>query len=373
MTRVAVVTNVIPSYRRGFYRRLFARSGPGIRVFCQSHLPGFNLELIHSEFADHVTLVPFWGSERGLVWQQLPVWRLWRDFDVYVFYGNPRVVSGVLWATLFRLLGRRAVLLGQVHSSGANVFTERLRLAWWHLFHTILVYTDREAATLKRRGFAGKRVVGLNNGLDQWEIETAKAVWSTERLAAWQAERGLSDRPILLSVSRIVPEKRFDFLLDALPDLVRQFPDLLWCVIGDGGARTNLEARAGELGLVDHIRWLGAIYEEQAIAPWFLSSWVLIHPGGIGLTLLHAFGYGIPVVVHDNAENHWPEIAAFEDGRNGLAFAEGDAGAFCAAVLKLLRDQELRARLGGEALNVAKTQYNTDVMVDRFLSVLGEG
>lgn len=372
MTRVAVVTNVIPSYRRGFYRRLFARSQPEIRVFCQSRLPRFNLKLIHEEFAGHVTLVPFWGSERALVWQQLPVRRLWRDYDAYVFYGNPRVLSGVLWATLFHLLGRRVVLLGQVHSSGASAFTERLRLAWWRLFDTILVYTDRGAATLKRRSFAGKRVVGLNNGLDQQEIEAAKAAWSTQRLAAWQADRGLSDRPILLSVSRIVPEKRFDFLLKALPCLVQQFPDLLWCVIGDGSARTDLEVRATALGLADHIRWLGAIYEESALAPWFLSSWALIHPGGIGLTLLHAFGYGIPVVVHDNTENHWPEIAAFEDGRNGLAFAEGDAGAFCAAASRLLTDQELREQLGRNALEVARTRYNTDVMADRFLSVLHE-
>jgi glycosyltransferase involved in cell wall biosynthesis len=300
----------------------------------------------------------------------LPVWRLWRDFDAYVFYGNPRVLSNVLWATLFRLLGRRVVLLGQVHSSGANALTERLRLAWWRLFDTILVYTDREAAILKHRDFAGKRVVGLNNGLDQQEIEAAKAAWSTERLASWQAERGLLDRPILLSVSRIVPEKRFDFLLDALPDLVRQFPDLLWCVIGDGSARTDLEARAGELGLADHIRWLGAIYEESALAPWFLSSSALVHPGGIGLTLLHAFGYGIPVVVHDNTENHWPEIAAFEDGRNGLSFAEGDAGAFCGAAARLLRDRGLCEELGRNALEVARTRYNTDVMVERFLGVL---
>jgi glycosyltransferase involved in cell wall biosynthesis len=367
---VAIVTNVVASYRRGFYERLLARQEPEIRVFCQSHLPRFNLELIHHEFAGYVTLVPFWGSEKGLVWQRLPVLRLWRDFDIYVFYGNPRLVSSVLWATLFRLLGRRVILQGQMHSSGASPLTERLRLAWWRLFNTVLVYTDREAEMLKLTGFAGKRVVGLNNGLDQQEIEVAKAAWPAERLATWQAEHGLSGRPILLSVSRLVPEKQFEFVLNALAALVRQVPDLLWCVIGDGRARADLEVLTQELGLAGHVRWLGAIYKESVLAPWFLSSLALVHPSGIGLTLLHAFGYGVPVVVHDNTENHWPEIAAFEDGRNGLSFAEGDAGAFCGAVARLLRDRGLREELGRNALEVAQTQYNTDVMVERFLGVL---
>jgi glycosyltransferase involved in cell wall biosynthesis len=369
---VAIITNVIPSYRRGFYRRLLGRPQPTIRVLCQCRLPGFNLKLIHHEFRDHVTLVPFWGSEKGLVWQQLPVRRLWRDYDAYVFYGNPRVISNVLWATIFRLLGRRVVMQGQAHSAGANRLAERLRLTWWRLFDAILVYTDREAVVLKRRGFASKRVVGLNNGLDQQEIEAAKADWPEERLSMWQAEQGLGDRPILLSVARLVPEKGFDFVLSALPALVRQFPGLLWSVVGDGNARADLEARAKELGLSEHVRWLGAIYDERALAPWFLSSWALVHASGIGLTLLHAFGYGVPVVVHHNIENHWPEIAAFEDGKNGLTFVEGDADAFCAAVSRLLRDQGLREELGRNALEVAQTRYNADVMVERFLSALDE-
>jgi glycosyltransferase involved in cell wall biosynthesis len=368
--RVAVITNVVPSYRRGFFRRLLKHPEHRIRIFCQSRLPGFNLELIDEELAEHVTLVPFWGSEKGLVWQRLPVRRLWRDFDTYVFYGNPRVLSNVVWATAFRLLGRRVVIQGQGHSAGSSALTERLRLAWWRLFDTILVYTDREARTLAQGGFADRRVVGLNNGLDQQEIERAKAQWSAERLANWQAEQGLDGRPVLLSVSRLVPEKRFEFVLDALPDLVSAFPDLVWCVVGDGSARAGLECRGRQLGLGEHIRWLGAVYDEQALAPWFLTSWVLVHPTGIGLTLLHAFGYGLPVVVHDNVEHHWPEIAAFEAGVNGLTFAEGDPRAFCAAVSRLLRKRDLRERLGRHALEVARTRYNTDVMAERFLSIL---
>jgi len=370
---VAIVTNVIASYRRGLYRCLLKSSKHRIHIFCQSHLPGFNLELIDHEFAEHVTLVPFWGRERGLVWQQLPLRHLWHEYDAYVFYGNPRVLSNVLWATLFRLLGRRVVIRGQAHSAGANAVTEWVRLLWWRLFDAILVYTDREAALLMEHGFAGKRVVGLNNGLDQQEIERAKAAWPEEALATWQAVRDLAGRPVLLSVSRLVPEKHFEFVLDALSRLVQQFPNLVWCVVGDGSARADLESRAGELGLDEHVRWLGAIYEERDLAPWFLSSWALVHPGGIGLTLLHAFGYGIPVVVHDNVEDHWPEIAAFECGRHGLSFSEGDVDAFCAAVSTLLTDENLRTQLGRNALQVAQVEYNTDVMSERFLSIFGTG
>ena len=102
MPRVAIITNVLPHYRLGFYQRL-AEAGLDYTVFCQDHLPGFNLRLVHNQL-ENVHLVRSLGSERRVVWQFLPVLRL-LAYDVLVFYGNPRVLSTVVWATLFKALG----------------------------------------------------------------------------------------------------------------------------------------------------------------------------------------------------------------------------------------------------------------------------
>ena len=82
----------------------------------------------------------------------------------------------------------------------------------------------------------------------------------------------------------------------------------------------NLKQKAKQLGVDNNIIWLGAIYEQESLAPWFLYSKALIHPGAIGLSLLHSMGYGLPVLTHSNLDMHMPEIAAFKEGMNGLFF-----------------------------------------------------
>lgn len=370
--KVAMVYTAVPHYRRDFYRRLNLRDDVELTLFCQSHLPGFNLELIHQELDCEVVEVPFWGRETQIVWQNLPVIRLWREFDVIVFYGLPRIVSNVLWATLFRMLGKPIVIYGQAFSYRAAPRTEQLRLNWWRRrFSHFLVYTDKEAELMVKEHHFDKHIVrGINNGLNQERIEKAKSEWDVETVAQWQSEQEIEERPIVLSVARLVPKNQFDVVISVLPQLLQSVPDLLWCVIGDGELRESLQFQAKELGVDAHIRWLGAIYEEEELAPWFLSSDVMVHPAGIGLSLNHAFGYGVPVVTHDQIKKHNPEIAVLKDKVNGFLYEEGNDDALCHFLITLLQDESLRREMGERALETVRTEYNTAVMANRYAEIV---
>ena len=180
--RIAIITNVIPSYRYDFYRRVVHHDDLDVTIFCQSHIPGMNLELIDKEFGKSAVRSPFWSlSREKLAWQFLPFRRLLRNFDVYFFYGNPRVLSNVIYATIFKLLGKKVVIWGQAHTWGADKLFESIRLAWWRVFDFILVYTGKEAESIRRRGFRRQVVKEINNGLDQEAIENAISMWPVVR------------------------------------------------------------------------------------------------------------------------------------------------------------------------------------------------
>lgn len=234
-----------------------------------------------------------------------------------------------------------------------------------------MVYTGDEVDYLKGRGFGGKTVVSINNGLDQRSIDNTCRLWTAARLSEWQHEEHLEDKVVLLSVARLKNKNRFELVIEALPRLVKERTDLVWVVIGDGELRESLEAKVKALGLENNVRWLGAVYDESQLAPWFLSAQVLIHPGSIGLTLLHAYGYGLPVVTHGNREHQMPEIAAFFEGETGLSFPEGNVEQLHIAVEKLLSDKALRSKMQKNVIEIARTQYNVQVMADRFASVIG--
>ena len=365
-----MVTNALPHYREDFFRSLFQRPELDLRVFCQDRVPGLNLELVHDRFSDHVTLVPFLALTRDrLGWQRLPWRRLLSSFDVLFVLGNPRILSNVVLAGVARILGRRVVIWGQAHTAGGGGASERLRLWWWSGFDHLFVYTDGEVGWLRARGFRHQHIVGMNNGLDQRRIDAAAAEWPAEGLARWAEENGLEPNTVVLSCARLEAKNRFDWWLEAMPAVIARFPDLLWCVIGDGGERARLHAKARSAGVAERVRWLGAILDESELAPWFLSSRLLIHPSAIGLTLLHAFGYGLPVITHDDAEQQMPEFAAFIPGGTGLCYRYGDVNGLADAVARGLADEPGLRRMSETARRIAREEYNVQVMAERFVGM----
>lgn len=366
--RVAVLTNVIPSYRKGFYDRLLARDDMTVHLFCQDRVPGMNLRTIHEQYAGNVTLLRFLSAKRDrLVWRWLPLRRIAGDFDVIFVLGNPRVLSDAIVATLFAFLRGNVVVWAMAHSARNRGVAETVRLCWLRLFRYLFLYNDAEVAFLRGRGFARQFMLGMNNGLDQKLIDATAASWSHQVLAKWRREQGAAGRSILLSCARLEPKNDFGLALEAFQAVAERVPSALWCIIGAGVEEGNLRAAVRSRGLDAQVRFLGELYDEAKLAPWFLSADLLVHPASIGLSLMHAFGYGLPVVTHGNAATHYPEFAAFEEGRTGRAFIEGDSQSLAATILDLLRDEHTRKKMRVECLRVARSQYNVDIMTERFV------
>jgi glycosyltransferase involved in cell wall biosynthesis len=365
--RVAIVTNVVPSYRQGFYDRLFARDDVSVRVFCQDRLPGTNVKTIHARYPNQVTAVRA-GAFNGpaVMWQPLPWRELLFGYDVVFVDGNPRILSHALAATLLRLLRRNVVLWTMAHSFGANRFSERVRLRWTRAFGHIFLYTDAEVRALRAKGFARHALTAMNNGLDQKRIDRVRAGWDEARLGAWRHANGLG-RTVLLSCTRLDPKNRLELMMQALPAVRRARPDVTWCLVGGGSEEERLKALARELSVAEHVRFAGELYDEEDLAPWFLSAQALVHPGAIGLSLLHAFGYGLPVVTNDNAGGHGPEFAAFDNGVSGRTFREGDAD-LARTLIELLENAPALEPMRGHVLEIARERFNVDVMVERFVA-----
>jgi len=367
LKKIAIITNVIPTYRRTFYDCLLANRDIAIRIFCWSTIKGMNLSLCHQEFPDHVHIVEGWSLPREqLAWQRLSFLEMLREFDGFVFYGNPRVLSNVFYSLACRIMGRKVGIWGQAHTAGSSGLTEWLRLRWWSLFDNLFVYTNREVDYLREKGVQARNLMGMNNGLDQRTIDGVAERFDATTLAAWRADQQVPDVPILLSCARLEPKNCFDILVEALVLLAARGLDFHWVVIGEGAEGVALRRRVAEHGLEDRVSWLGAIYDEEALAPWFLSASVMVHPAAIGLSLLHAFGYGLPVITHDNAEAQMPEFAAMEDGHTGLLYREGSIESLAEVIANALSNFERLPAMGERCRTIAREDYNVDEMARRF-------
>ena len=125
----------------------------------------------------------------------------------------------------------------------------------------------------------------------------------------------------MLYVSRLDPDNRLDLAIQAVHQLQAEFPTLQFVAIGKGDAeRQRLEKLVAHLDLAHQVRFLGPIYDELELAPWFLTADLFCYPQNIGLSLLHAFGYGLPVITSDHVESQNPEIEALRHGENGMLY-----------------------------------------------------
>jgi glycosyltransferase involved in cell wall biosynthesis len=229
-----------------------------------------------------------------------------------------------------------------------------------------MVYNEAAAARLRDEGFDGERIFVALNSLDQGPIEQARRYWlgASDALCAFRREHQLDPGPVLLYVSRLEPKNRLELLLDATARLRPKFPRLCAVVIGGGDDLRRLEEAARRLGVSDHVRFLGAIYDEEQLAPWFVSADLFVYPANIGLSLLHAFGYGLPVVTSDDVAAQNPEIEALEHGTNGFFYKSGSAEALAATIATALGDPEGLARMSAAAEATVRDRFNVQTMVD---------
>jgi len=158
-------------------------------------------------------------------------------------------------------------------------------------------------------------------------------------------ELDLEGRRIVLTVARLVPRKGHRLLLPHWPQVVAAAPDAVWVIAGDGPERAHLESVAGA-----SVRLLGRV-EERRLRSLYRLADVHVMPGievdgdveGFGMAAVEAAAGGAPTV----ATGIGGVGEAIGDG--GIVVAPGDHAALAAALVEVLTDDDLRARLRARA------------------------
>ncbi|MFM7312352.1 MAG: glycosyltransferase family 4 protein [Cyanobium sp.] len=172
----------------------------------------------------------------------------------------------------------------------------------------------------------------------------------------------------VLCVARQYPRKRVVDLIDAFSAVTAREPRARLVIIGDGPEHAALVERLQERGLQGSVSLLGALPDDAEVRAWYGRASVFCLPSeqeGFGIVFLEAIASGLPVVTTTSAAI--PEVVP--DGQAGLLVPRRDPDALAAALLRLLGDPELRARLrDGGRCHVR--QYGWDRVADRFLAVV---
>ena len=186
-------------------------------------------------------------------------------------------------------------------------------------------------------GIPGEKIEVIPNGVDTDRFRTM----SRENA---RAELGLpADRPIILYAGYLIPRKGLQFLMEAIPGLVRDH-DPLFLILGEGEMRGELERGIASGGLEANVRLPGRIPHD--LMPLYLNAMdCLVLPTqkeGRPNVVMEAMAVERPVVA--TAVSGIPEVVA--DGTTGTLVPPRDAGALREALDRILADPELGRRMG---------------------------
>jgi glycosyltransferase involved in cell wall biosynthesis len=138
------------------------------------------------------------------------------------------------------------------------------------------------------------------------------------------------------------PIKGVGYFLDAIPAILREVPAARFLILGRGEGEGPLREKARALGVEDRVVFAGFRKEIERFYRTMDVSVLTSLSEGLSLTLLESMGHGLPVVVTRVGGN--PEVVI--DGETGFLVPPRDASLFAERVVRLLRDPDLRERMG---------------------------
>jgi phosphatidyl-myo-inositol dimannoside synthase len=214
-------------------------------------------------------------------------------------------------------------------------------------------------------------VVVIPPGVDSAAISPHNA---PERRTA-RARLGLPVRgPLVVSISRLVPRKGMDVLIEAAGRLSFSFPDLVVAIAGDGRQRARLERLAARSTTM--VRVFGRVSDEDrdallGAADVFVMAcrkrWAGLEQEGFGIVFLEAAAAGVPQIAGESGG----ASEAVVDGVTGLVVpTPGDPGAVAEALRTLLADPTRRRRMGRAARARAQESFDNDVLASRLADAL---
>ena len=208
-------------------------------------------------------------------------------------------------------------------------------------------------------GLDDARCLTLHNPVD---VAAARAWASAARASPPPWGRWAGGEPVLIGCGRLVRQKGFELLIEALA----RVGGTHLVILGEGPERARLERLAAGLGLAQRVRMPGAVDDPTL---WFAHADLFVLSSrweGFGHVIVEAMASGLPVLATDCP--HGPRDIV-TDGVDGVLVPANDSVALAEGIARLVADREMRRRLAGAAL-VSAERFAAPRVADAYAQLL---
>ena len=312
MPKVLLIEHVLAHYRRDVFRALLN----------EDH---FNFEIIAGRNYQGIKSANNCGIELDYLGFKLGRHKFYylKGSIKHVFFSDPDMIictgidfhrlHTVLIFFLFRIILRKKFYWWS-HATVGNQgkFGFLIRKLIYKQSSGIFVYNEAGKTNLLSMKVAQNRIIVVNNSINRDDYGYLNFNLN---------HREKSPVFRLLYSGRITRAKKLDILIKALGILKRDGKIDFKCRIIGNGDLLDLKEIAKYEDVVEEIDFLEEKYGKES-HPYFLDSDIFVYPGGIGLSALHAFSFGLPVITTNNLDLHFPEFELLLPGYNGDLYCD---------------------------------------------------
>ena len=185
----------------------------------------------------------------------------------------------------------------------------------------------------------------------------------------------LKGKKIILTTGRLVNRKNQQLVIDVMRELVKNNPNLIYLIIGNGPQKKDYELRIKAYGLENNVKILSNIDNNEL--PYFYKLtdiFVMVSKTsaqdieGFGIVYLEAGIFAKPVIASDQGGS--PEAVLNE--KTGLLIKENSGEDLKDAIIKLLEDQELANQLGNTAQKRIKEKFLWENISKKLIGYINE-
>lgn len=264
--------------------------------------------------------------------------------------------------------GTRAGVLGRLASIGFNrpvIYTEHLWTKQYKLQNRFLNFLHYCAnsfldifTTLNIAVSEAVREFIVSSGISRYE--KVKVIYNGIEITKNKANIFQSEQEFLIAtIGSLNKQKGMQYLIAALPKIIKEFPGIRLEIIGDGEYRRHLQNEVKKLKLKNYVKFTGFVPDPVK----YLTRFDLyVQPSlseSFGLAMVQAMSVGLPVIATNTGGI--PEVIT--EGKTGFLVKTKDPNALSDAILELLRHPSLAKKMGEMAQKDAKLRFDIKDMI----------
>jgi phosphatidylinositol alpha-1,6-mannosyltransferase len=235
----------------------------------------------------------------------------------------------------------------------------------------IIAVSRNTKGLLESIGVPGDAITVIYNGVSEEMLSRAS---DAGKLKALRARHGIREgAPVIITIARILPRKGQDMVIMALPLIKKEFPDIVYLVVGEGRFKKKFEELAGDLGVSKSVVFTGGVSHEEIIDYLDLAD-VFVMPSrkwdnkveGLPNALIEASARGKPVI----AGNQGGSLEAVRDGITGILVDPESVTEIAEAVCSLLRDPGKAGLMGESGREMVRQLHTETAMIEKYVDLL---